>query len=103
FGLAVLACLKPGRDIELFRTLARHDEFTRYCVPGILNFSDDSESELWTLAQNVFGWGRINTIENLQYTQRPEIQEWLLREGYKTSAGETDLANLCATTGRLHI
>lgn len=56
---------------------------------------------LWSLARSVNGWGRIHTVERLKGTENQEIQEWLVREGYRNAVMYEYLAYLAATSGHL--
>ncbi|HEY6250320.1 MAG TPA: hypothetical protein VI685_10180 [Candidatus Angelobacter sp.] len=57
---------------------------------------------MWRLAKKVHGWGRIQIVEWLDGTTNPEIQDWMLREGFRNSVMYNYLAELCARNGRLH-
>src|SRR5207248_2725531 len=89
------------QDMEIFRTLGRHEEFTLFCAVGLANACDDGETQLWELAKHVDGWGRIHLVERLSKTENPEIKDWLLREGYKNSVMYEYLAYPCAVGGGL--
>lgn len=102
FGIAILGLFGQPQDAELFRILGRHDEFTLFCAVALSSTGEDGESELWELAQNVDGWGRIQIVERLSKTENPEIMDWMLREGFKNSIMYEYLAYTCATTGGLH-
>jgi hypothetical protein len=101
FGIALLGLYSQPQDFEIFRTLGRHDEFTLFCAVALSNAVEDCEQELWDLAKNVDGWGRIQIVERLAGTENPEIQEWMLREGYKNKVMYEYLACTCARTGGL--
>lgn len=101
FGIALLGLFRQPSDIDLFQTLGRHDEFTLFCAVAITNASEDHDEELWTLARNVTGWGRIHTVERLARTENPAIKDWLLREGFRNSIMYEYLAATCARAGRL--
>ncbi len=101
FGIAVLMLFVEPENEELFQKLGRHDEFTLYCSVALSNTAESPEQALWQLAQNVDGWGRIQVVEQLAGTEQPEIQDWMLREGYRNSVMYGYLAYTCATTGRL--
>lgn len=103
FGLAVLGLYDNPDHVELFLTLGRHDEFTLYCAVALTNSSDDPEVALWELAQSVDGWGKIHVVERLAETERPEIKQWLLRQGYRNSIMYEYLAYTCATAGGLMV
>jgi hypothetical protein len=101
FGLAVLGLYEHPDHVELFQTIGRHDEFTLYCAVALTNSTEDPEMALWELAKSVDGWGRIHVVERLAETERPEIKQWLLREGYRNSIMYEYLAYTCATAGGL--
>lgn len=100
-GVAFLGMFRGSGNEELFHTLGRHDEFTLYCAVAIANASENAEAELWRLAQQVDGWGRIHIVDRLSQTENPRIKDWLLREGYKNSVMYEYLACTCAQTGGL--
>jgi hypothetical protein len=99
-GVAILGMFTGAGDIEVFRTLGRHDEFTLYCATALGN-APDPEAELWEMAKHVNGWGRIHVVERLAGTSNPAIKSWLLREGYRNSIMLEYLAGVAATTGDL--
>jgi hypothetical protein len=101
-GIALLGAVPAEGDHELLLTLALHEEFTLYAAVAIANHGRDVERSLWAIAQEVDGWGRIQVVERLATTRDPEIQAWLLREGYKNSILNEYLAYTCARAGDLH-
>jgi hypothetical protein len=101
FGIAVLGLYGQQQDIEVFRKLGRHEEFTLFCAVALGNTCEDGETELWELAKHVDGWGRIHLVERLSKTKNPEIKDWLLREGFKNSVMYEYLAYPCAVGGEL--
>jgi hypothetical protein len=107
FGVAVLGLYGTAENEELFQTLGRHDEFTLFSAVALANTtnaantSEASDAALWTLARNVEGWGRIHAVERLAKTERPEIKDWLLREGFRNSIMHDYLACTCARAGGL--
>jgi len=100
-GVVVLGLFGGQRDRDVFRTLGRHDEFTLFCVVALANTSDKPEDDLWELAKNVSGWGRVQAVRRLAETRSPRIKDWLLREGYRNSVMYEYLAYTCATSGGL--
>ncbi|MGH9455282.1 MAG: hypothetical protein ACRD2O_15080 [Terriglobia bacterium] len=50
----------------------------------------------------VHGWGRIQIVDRLVRTHDPQIQAWLLREGFRNSVMDEYLACICARADRLH-
>lgn len=99
-GIALLGLFREENDMEIFRILGRHDEFTLFCAVALAN-ADNPERELWELAKSVHGWGRIQAVEQLSSTEDPAIKDWLLREGYNNSVMYEYLAYTCATVGDL--
>jgi hypothetical protein len=100
-GIALLGLFPGPRDTLTFLTLGRHEELTLYCAVGLASALPDPEEDLWRLAQNVHGWGRIHLVERLARTKVPQIRDWLLREGYKNAILYEYLAFTCATAGDL--
>lgn len=98
--LGVVAGAGADDDDEILMTLGLHEEFTLYVAVALLG-RGASERVLFELAQKVHGWGRIEIVERLADTQDPEIQRWMLREGYKNSIMYEYTALTCATTGGL--
>ena len=100
-GIAMLALIDLSEeDLAALRLLGGHDEFTLYAA-AIGAQSEDAEQELWAMAQRVTGWGRIHAVQRLADTENPEIQAWLLREGFHNDVMDRYLALVCAETGDL--
>ena len=100
-GIAMLGTVATRRNRDLITMLGRHDEFTLYSAVALSNTEADPEGALWELAKLVGGWGRIHLVERLRTTTRPEIQEWILRGGFRNSVMDEYLAYIAATTGGL--
>ena len=100
-GIALLGVSGLGSDVAVVRTLGAHEEFTLYAAVAIANGLAEPESELWALAASVSGWGRIHCVERLRDTEDPQIQEWILREGFRNSIMYEYLAHIAATSGHL--
>ena len=100
-GIALLGISGSGEDADLLLTLGRHEELTLYCAVALANSSPDPESALWSLARSVEGWGRIQTVERLKKTERDDIQDWLVRDGFRNQVMDEYLAYIAATTGKL--
>jgi len=101
FGMALLGLAATDDDLDVLRVLGRHDEFTLCAAVALSRLVADPDGELWRLAQGVDGWGRIQVVERLAGTERPEIRDWLLRGGYRNSIMDEYTAHLAATTGDL--
>ncbi|MGQ3481672.1 limonene hydroxylase [Paenibacillus sp. TY11] len=100
-GIALLGLLETEQHHKLILTLAKHDEFTLYAAVAICNISEQANEQLYTLARQVHGWGRIHVVERLEPT-RQEIRDWLLREGFRNEVMYEYLAYECARKGELH-
>jgi len=103
FAIAMLGLIGDINDLELIRTLALHEEFTLYSAVAIGNMLEDPEPTLWALAKKVEGWGRIQIVERLASTEDVDIQDWLLRHGYRNRVMYAYTAHIAAVTGQLHM
>ena len=102
FGLALLGTIVGAEDDQLLLELGAHEEFTLFAAVALLNQGRGDEV-LYALARRVDGWGRIQVVERLATTKNPEIQGWLLREGFRNTVMDEYLAHTCAVAGALHI
>jgi hypothetical protein len=104
FGLALLGIVQGPDDEALLLQLGAHDELTLFAAVALVNRgNNEGERALFRLAQRVEGWGRIQVIERLGETRDPEVQNWMLREGFRNSVMDEYLAYTCAMTGGLHV
>ena len=103
FGIALLGLFTEPKQPEIFLTLGQHDEFTIYAVVALVRTLEQPELDqtLWRLAKQLDGWGRVRIVTQLSETENPEIQHWLLREGYRNSIMVQYLAHACAVGGGL--
>ncbi|MBH5396899.1 hypothetical protein HZZ13_03715 [Bradyrhizobium sp. CNPSo 4010] len=99
--LALLGLAGAAEDRNLILTLGRFDELTIFAAVALRNLLENAEDEVWTLAKNVRGWGRIRAIFQLAGTTRADIKAWLLREGWDNSIMIEESAYFCATQGDL--
>lgn len=102
FGILLLSAAGDKSDVPLLKTLAGNDEFALFAAIALTRLVDDPEQCLWHLAQKIHGWGRIQLVERLDGTSNAEIQDWMLREGFRNSVMDNYLAELCARNGKLH-
>ncbi|WP_426211405.1 hypothetical protein [Massilia sp. TWP1-3-3] len=102
-AIAVLGRYGNASDADLLMTLGLHEAFTQLCAIALCQLlgPEQSQTAMWNLARRVRGWGRIHVVRKLAGTQCPEIQQWLLRDGYKNTRMSASLAYLCATGGNL--
>lgn len=103
FALALLGALDSGSQRALFLTFGLHEEFTLYAAValGCSLAPPERERAWWSLARKVHGWGRIHLVERLAVAPSPEVQDWLLREGYRNAVMVEYLAYPCAVGGNL--
>jgi hypothetical protein len=101
-GIALLGLFPTQGHRDILLTLGQHEEFTLFAAVALDNGQDDADDDLWALAGSVHGWGRIHLVERLARTSRPEILDWLVREGFRNSILDEYLAYLAATRGALH-
>jgi len=80
-GLCVLEVFQEPDDRmkNLIRTFGQCDEFTIFCAWCARTWTNGNE-EVFSLAKNADGWGRIHAVEMLE-PETDEIREWLLLEG----------------------
>ena len=100
-AIALLGAKRNPDNIDLFRTLGRHDEFAMFANVALINTLDDPEMEIWELAKCLDGWGKIDAVSRLSNTKNAEIKSWLLRHGCANSIMYEYLAYTCATAGNL--
>jgi hypothetical protein len=81
FALALVGAFGQPDDVEIFRTLARHEEFTLYGAVALASVVDDPTAEWLALLQHVEGWGRTELAELLLRQPTPEVCAVLLRRG----------------------
>lgn len=101
YGIALIGMAGGPEDRELLHLLGRHEEFTLYCAVALARTSADRDGELWLLAKQVTGWGRIDLVERLRDTDRPEIRRWILLDGFRNDVMDEYLACQAAVTGGL--
>ncbi len=104
FGIALLGPVRQPEDEPLLLALGAHDEFTLYAATALQQNQPDPARVLWALARRTRGWGRIHTVGRLARLPglSPEVQEWLLREGFQNNTMPEYLAYACAVGGCLH-
>jgi hypothetical protein len=101
-GIVLLGVAGGSEDTTVLMRLGTRDEFSLFAVVALGRTAAEPEQCLWALAQQVHGWGRIHAVERLAHTNDPQIQAWLLREGFRNSIMNEYLARICARAGKLH-
>ncbi|MFI0348950.1 hypothetical protein [Actinomadura sp. 9N407] len=100
-GIALLGLFDAGHHRDELMTLGRHDEFTLFVLVALSNDEATAEDDLWALARDVEGWGRIHLVERLSGTSNPLLKEWILREGFRNEVVDAYLTGIAAETGDL--
>ena len=100
-AIAILGVFPGSQNKKLFMVLGSHEEFALYSAVALGNSLEYPELELWELAKQLNGWGKIEVVERLAKTKNEVIKQWMLREGYKNSVMYEYLVHLCAVTGEL--
>ncbi len=103
FAIALLGRYGSAADADLLMTLGLHEDFTLPCALALCELlgPEPSQTAMWNLARRVRGWGRIHVVRKLASTGCPQIQQWLLRDGFRNSHMKGHQAYLCATGGKL--
>ena len=94
-GLTVLSPFNVPFVEEVMTEFGVYDEFTFYAarVLSQKHWKNGNE-ELFRLAKNVRGWGRIHAVEFLE-PETQEIRDWLLFEGADNDVIPQYSADLC--------
>ena len=103
FGIAILGLCQNKKPIDDIKILGVHDEFTVFSTIAISNLSDNLVNDLWELAKQVDGWGKIQLVDRLSKMEiNNKIRDWLVLEGYKNNIMYEYLALTCAKNGMLN-
>ena len=103
FGIAILGLCQNKKPIDDIKILGLHDEFTVFSAIALSNLSDNLVNDLWELAKQVDGWGKIQLVDRLAEMElNSEIKDWLVLEGYKNNIMYEYLALTCAQNGMLN-
>lgn len=103
FGIAILGLCQNKQPIEDLKILGLHDEFTLFSTIALSNLSENLVDDLWQLAKQVDGWGKIQLVDRLAEMEiTEEIKDWLVLDGYKNSIMYEYLALTCAANGMLN-
>jgi len=100
-GVVLLGTLGNEDDRPALERLARHDEFTLFAVVALLNRNLATWLDLWEIAKDVHGWGRVHAVRQLTKCEDPRVRRWLLREGFRNTVMDEYLALVCAEGGDL--
>lgn len=81
FTTAILGLFGVAGDLELFKIIARHDEFTLYAAVAVMGHHVKAADIWMEMTENVMGWGRIHLVGRLLDIRSDEVRDFLLREG----------------------
>ncbi len=83
FGLELLELFdEPDENVKkIVRLLGLYTEFTIFSVFNMMRWENGND-EIFQLAKNVSGWGRVHAVERLK-PETQEIRDWLLYEAGK--------------------
>ena len=101
FGIALLGSMGDESDLDIVRTLARHDEFGLYAAEAIAELAPQRQQALFDMAQHVRGWGRIEAVTLMTATADAKLRRWLLTEAFRNDVTPQYLAYHCATIADL--
>lgn len=94
-GLSVLGVFSAPFVEEVMMEMGVYDEFTYYAAKTLsMDTWPKGNEELFALAKNVHGWGRIHAVEWLR-PETHEIRDWLLYEGADNTIVPQYSANIC--------
>lgn len=101
FGIVLLGVFGDADDRAALERLARHDEFTLFAVIALIGLRLIDWLDLWKIAKDVHGWGRVHVVEYLADCDDPRVRRWLVREGFRNAVMDEYLALVCAESGDL--
>lgn len=94
-GLALAALLNDcANRREAVAILGRHATFAGAAITALSRA--DATDDIFALAQQHTGWGRIQAVEALVPTQRPDIRRWILTGGFRNDVLWGYLADIVA-------
>ena len=94
-GLTVIAPFDVPFVEEVMTEFGVYDEFTYYSARVLsMDKWENGNEELFRLAKNVHGWGRIHAVHYLR-PKTQEIQDWLLYEGSKNEVLPQYSSDIC--------
>lgn len=95
FGLNLLSGFSMPFVEEVHITFGAYDEFTYYAARCLSSgMWKDGNEQLFRLARNLRGWGRIHAVEYLR-PETEEIRDWLLFEGADNTVVRQYSSDIC--------
>jgi len=81
FATAIMGLFGVPADLELFKIIGRHEEFSLNAAVAVMSCPGDVADAWLEMAKNVAGWGRIHLVSRLVDIDRDDVRDFLLREG----------------------
>lgn len=102
-ALEMLERVGTKADVDLLKIAARHDAFTWRAGRAVCRILDDPTNTLWEMARGLEGAGKVELVELLCpfADDRPDVQDWLLRQGCISTFMTDEIGHMCAVAGRL--
>ena len=101
-GIALLGATGcTTEEVRLIKKLGLREELTSFVVLSLNSLLEDADLHIWEIAQNTYGWGRINCVEQLKNTKNLRIKHWLFSEGYNNTISNGYTALICALSGEM--
>lgn len=102
-ALEMLERVGTEADVEVLRVAARHDGFTWPAARAVKRILADPIDTLWEMARHVEGCGKVELVEMLcpLAEGRPDLRDWLLRQGCVSTFMTDEIGYACAVAGRL--
>lgn len=95
WGLTVISAFNAPFVEEVMMEFGVYDEFTYYAARVLSREQwENGNEELFRLAQNVQGWGRIHAVDYLR-AETQEIKDWLLYHGADNTIVPQYSADVC--------
>ena len=82
YAMALMSTFRRPDDADLFRLIARHEEFTLYAAVALSNLVEEPVREWLELLPHVVGWGRTELSNLILREPQPEdVRAQLVRSG----------------------
>ena len=99
FGLTLLSGFSIPFVEEVHITFGAYEEFTYYAARCLSSrMWEDGNEQLFRLARNLRGWGRVHAVEYLR-PETEEIRDWLLFEGSDNTVVPQYSSEICLWKG----
>lgn len=104
-GLTMMALFNFSDNPQvchMLQTLGYCEDFTDYVLMSVADWPEQQKQDFYfELAQNLYGWGKINVVEMLE-ADTEEKKQWVLCHGCKNSILNAYLGLVCAEKADLY-